>query len=156
MRISDWSSDVCSSDLGGAGNDSFYVDTWSDDGFAGNDDQVIELAGGGSDLVYASVSYRLAANVEKLTLTGAAAINGMGNELTNTITGNDAANMLSGGLGADILYGMGGADALDGGDDNDTLFGGDGDDMLVGGLGDDYLDGGAGAGSMTGGLGTDP
>lgn len=140
---------------GGAGNDSFYVDTWSDDGFAGNDDQVIELAGGGSDLVYASVSYRLAANVEKLTLTGAAAINGMGNELTNTITGNDAANMLSGGLGADILYGMGGADALDGGDDNDTLFGGDGDDMLVGGLGDDYLDGGAGADSMTGGLGND-
>ncbi|EPR18895.1 calcium-binding protein [Sphingobium indicum IP26] len=140
---------------GGAGNDSFYVDTWSDDGFAGNDDQVIELAGGGSDLVYASVSYRLAANVEKLTLTGAAAINGMGNELTNTITGNDAANMLSGGLGADILYGMGGADALYGGDDNDTLFGGDGDDMLVGGLGDDYLDGGAGADSMTGGLGND-
>src|SRR3546814_2042801 len=119
MRMSDWSSYVCSSDLtavlayqttalndtiyalagngvidggagadymdGGAGNDSFYVDTWSDDGFAGNDDQVIELAGGGSDLVYASVSYRLAANVEKLTMTGAAAINGMGNELTNTI-----------------------------------------------------------------------
>src|SRR3546814_10495169 len=66
MRISDWSSDVFSSDLtiyalagndvidggagadymdGGAGNDSFYVDTWSDDGFAGNDDQVIEQNG---------------------------------------------------------------------------------------------------------------
>ncbi|OAT86157.1 hypothetical protein A6P54_22225 [Bacillus sp. MKU004] len=88
---------------GGAGNDIFYVDTWSDDGFAGNDDQVIELAGGGSDLVYASVSYRLAANVEKLTLTGAAAINGMGNDLANTIPGNDAANILSGGTGADIL-----------------------------------------------------
>ncbi|WP_313802826.1 cadherin domain-containing protein [Sphingobium sp.] len=140
---------------GGAGNDIFYVDTYSDDGFAGNDDRVIELAGGGSDLVYASVSYRLAANVEKLTLTGAAAINGIGNELANTITGNDAANMLSGGLGADILYGMGGADTLDGGDDNDNLFGGDGNDMLTGGLGDDYLDGGTGADSMTGGLGND-
>ncbi|WP_257555134.1 cadherin domain-containing protein [Sphingobium sp. CFD-2] len=140
---------------GGAGNDIFYVDTWSDDGFAGNDDQVIELAGGGSDLVYASVSYRLAANVEKLTLTGAAAINGMGNDLANTITGNDAANILSGGTGADILYGMGGGDTLDGGDDNDTLFGGDGNDMLIGGLGDDYLDGGTGADNMAGGLGND-
>ncbi|WP_375194580.1 cadherin domain-containing protein [Sphingobium sp.] len=140
---------------GGAGNDIFYVDTWSDDGFAGNDDQVIELAGGGSDLVYASVSYRLAAQVEKLTLTGAAAINGIGNDLANTITGNDAANQLSGGLGADILYGNGGADTLDGGDDSDTLFGGDGNDVLIGGLGDDTLDGGTGADTMTGGLGND-
>ncbi|AEG49861.1 Cadherin [Sphingobium chlorophenolicum L-1] len=140
---------------GGAGNDIFYVDTYSDDGFAGNDDQVIELAGGGSDLVYASVSYRLAANVEKLVLTGAAAINGFGNDLANNITGNDAANMLSGGLGADILYGMGGNDVLDGGDDNDNLFGGDGNDVLTGGLGNDYLDGGSGADSMTGGGGDD-
>lgn len=140
---------------GGAGNDIFTVDTYSDDGFAGNDDQVIELAGGGSDLVYASVSYRLAAQAEKLTLTGAAAIEGIGNDLANTITGNDAANHLSGGLGADILYGMGGADALDGGEDNDNLFGGDGNDMLSGGAGDDYLDGGTGADGMTGGLGND-
>ncbi|WP_281061287.1 cadherin domain-containing protein [Sphingobium sp. Sx8-8] len=140
---------------GGTGNDIFYVDTYSDDGFAGNDDQVIELAGGGSDLVYASVSYRLAAQVERLTLTGAAAINGIGNELANVITGNDAANQLSGGLGADILYGNGGADMLDGGDDSDTLFGGDGNDMLIGGAGDDTLDGGTGADSMAGGLGND-
>lgn len=140
---------------GGSGSDIFYVDTYSDDGFAGNDDQVIELAGGGSDLVYASVSYRLAAEVEKLTLIGAAAINGTGNELANVITGNDAVNMLSGGLGNDILYGMGGNDTLDGGADNDTLFGGDGADVLVGGQGDDYLDGGTDIDVMTGGDGND-
>ena len=140
---------------GGTGNDIFYVDTYSDDGFAGNDDQVIEAAGGGLDLVYASVSYRLAAEVEKLTLTGLAAINGFGNELANTITGNDASNSIEGGLGADALLGMGGADRLDGGADNDSLYGGDGNDMLLGGQGDDLLDGGAGADSMAGGAGND-
>lgn len=140
---------------GGAGSDIFYVETYSDDGFAGNDDQVIELAGGGNDLVYASVSYRLAAQVEKLTLTSAAAINGIGNDLANAITGNDAANQLSGGLGGDTLWGMGGADVLDGGDDSDSLYGGDGNDTLAGGLGDDLLDGGTGADSMTGGVGND-
>jgi Ca2+-binding RTX toxin-like protein len=140
---------------GGIGNDIFYVDTYSDDGFDGNDDRVIEAAGGGLDLVYASVSYRLAAEVEKLTLTGAASINGIGNDLANTITGNDAANSVGGGLGADTLQGMGGADRLDGGDDNDSLYGGDGADTLLGGQGDDLLDGGTGADMMTGGAGND-
>lgn len=140
---------------GGAGNDTFYVDTFSDDGFAGNDDQVIELSGGGTDLVYASVSYRLATQVENLTLTGTAAINGFGNDLANIITGNDAANRLEGGIGADTLYGMGGTDTLDGGDGNDKLYGGDGADTLIGGVGDDTLDGGTGADTMTGGDGND-
>ena len=36
---------------------------------------VIELAGGTADLVNASVSYVVAAEVEQLTLTGTAAIN---------------------------------------------------------------------------------
>ncbi|VVS96417.1 Cadherin [Sphingomonas sp. EC-HK361] len=140
---------------GGAGNDTFYVDTFSDDGYAGNDDRVIELAGGGTDLVYASVSYRLADQVENLTLTGTAALNGYGNDLANIITGNDAANRLEGGLGADTLYGMGGNDTLDGGDGNDRLYGGDGTDTLIGGTGDDTLDGGTGADTMTGGDGND-
>jgi Ca2+-binding RTX toxin-like protein len=140
---------------GGAGNDTFYVDTWSDDGFAGNDDQVVELAGGGTDSVFASVSYRLADQVENLTLTGTGAINGYGNDLANVVTGNDAANRIEGGLGADTLYGLGGADTLDGGDGNDKLYGGGGDDTLIGGVGDDTLDGGAGVDTLTGGDGND-
>lgn len=140
---------------GGTGNDTFYVDTYSDDGFAGNDDQVIEQASGGTDLVYASVSYRMAAEVEKLTLTGLAPINGIGNDLANIIVGNEAANQIFGGLGQDNLSGNGGNDLLDGGDDNDLLFGGDGNDTLIGGLGNDSLDGGTGADSMAGGLGDD-
>jgi hypothetical protein len=42
-------------------------------------------------------------NVEKLILTGTAAINGTGNALVNTLTGNSAANTLNGGAGADTL-----------------------------------------------------
>ncbi len=140
---------------GGIGNDTFYVDAWSDDGFTGNDDQVIEAAGGGTDIVYASVSYRLTAQVENLTLAGSAVIDGFGNDLANTITGNNAANSLAGGLGNDTLYGLVGIDALDGGDGNDKLYGGDDRDTLSGGAGDDLLDGGTGADSMNGGAGND-
>ena len=140
---------------GGIGNDTFYVDTWSDDGFAGNDDQVIEAAGGGTDIVNASVSYRLAAQVENLTLLGSAAINGFGNDLANTINGNGAANMLTGDLGNDTLYGLAGNDTLDGGEGSDKLYGGDDRDTLTGGAGDDLLDGGTGADLMTGGVGND-
>lgn len=140
---------------GGTGNDTFYVDTWSDDGFAGNDDQVVEAAGGGTDIVYASVSYRLAAQVENLTLAGSAALDGAGNDLANVITGNGAANSLLGGLGNDTLQGLDGADMLDGEDGNDRLYGGGDRDTLNGGAGDDLLDGGTGADAMTGGVGND-
>ncbi|MBT9098614.1 hypothetical protein KFZ76_12975 [Methylovulum psychrotolerans] len=87
---------------GGTGNDLFVVDNVGD--------TVIENAGEGTDTVQASVSYGLAANVENLTLTGAAAINGTGNDLANTLIGNTAANVLDGGMGADILKGGAGDD----------------------------------------------
>jgi trimeric autotransporter adhesin len=87
---------------GGTGNDEYVVDNALDD--------VIELAGEGTDHVRASVTHTLDANVENLTLTGAAAINGTGNALANTLVGNGAANVLDGGAGADAMSGGAGND----------------------------------------------
>ena len=124
---------------GGTGHDTYVVDD------AG--DTVTEDAGvgTGTDTVQASISYTLGANVENLTLTGSADLNGTGNGLANTLTGNSGANVLSGGGGGDILNGLAGADTLNGEAGNDTLDGGANDDVLTGGAGQDRLTGGAGA-----------
>ena len=82
---------------GGNGNDTYIVDNVGDS--AG------EIAGQGTDTVQSSVSFTLGANVENLTLTGVAAINGTGNAIANTLFGNDAANILNGGPGADVMQG---------------------------------------------------
>ena len=105
---------------GGAGNDTYVVNVIGD--------RVIEAPGAGTDTLIASVSFTLAANVEKLTLSGTSAINGTGNANDNTITGNGADN---------ILRGFGGIDKLIGGGGNDTLYGGIGRDLLTGGSGGD-------------------
>lgn len=94
---------------GGAGNDTYTID---------GGDTIIEAANAGTDLVNSSANYALAANVENLTLTGTAAINGSGNALANRLTGNGAANVLNGGTGADTLTGGAGNDVYvtDGGE----------------------------------------
>ncbi len=99
--------------IGGTGNDTYVVDNIND--------VIIEtsILPNEIDTVTSSISYQLGANLENLTLTGPAIIDGIGNELNNNLTGNSVANTLTGGIGAD------------------TLSGGDGSDLLIGGLGND-------------------
>ena len=98
--------------VGGAGNDTYVVDAVGD--------VVTEALTAGTDTVQSAVTYTLAANIENLTLTGVAAINGTGNTLDNVLTGNSAINTLTGGTGNDTLNGGAGADILAGGAGNDT------------------------------------
>ena len=104
--------------IGGSGNDTYSIGSGGDTAA----DTIIEAAGEGIDQVNSSISYTLVTNVENLTLTGSAAINGSGNELDNLLTGNGAANTLSGGAGNDTLDGKGGADTLIGGSGNDIYI----------------------------------
>jgi Ca2+-binding RTX toxin-like protein len=87
---------------GGAGDDTYVVDAPGD--------RVIERAGNGYDTVVSSVSHTLSAEVEKLVLTGSAAIDGGGNAAANVLIGNGANNVLDGGLGADAMEGGEGDD----------------------------------------------
>lgn len=103
---------------GGALADILIGDDGDDTYVYGAGDVIVEFAGGGTDTVESSVSYTLGAEVERLVLTGSAAINGTGNALGNRITGNSMAN---------ILDGAGG---------NDTLIGGLGNDIYVAATGD--------------------
>jgi serralysin len=106
--------------IGGEGNDIYYVDNVGD--------VVTEAANQGADLVFSAIDYVLPANVENLTLTGAA-LNGTGNTFANIVQGNGSDNILSGGTGDDTLYGFAGRDKLDGGLGNDHLYGGAGNDI---------------------------
>ncbi|NOT14400.1 MAG: hypothetical protein HOP21_02245 [Methylotenera sp.] len=97
---------------GGTGNDIYVVDTG---------DMIVEAAGaaGGIDSIQSDATYSLVdtdgtgtlgSNVENLTLTGSASIDGTGNALANKITGNSGNNVLTGGAGIDTLNGGAGND----------------------------------------------
>lgn len=115
--------------VGNGGNDTYIIDSTGD--------VIVELAGGGLDLIETSVTLTMAAEVENLLLTGAAALSATGNALNNQMTGNGAANGLTGGDGNDTLKGMAGNDTLSGGNGHDWLDGGLGIDSMVGGAGND-------------------
>ncbi len=88
--------------IGGNGNDTYVVtagDTVVENGLASD-----------IDTVSADFSYSLGANLENLTLSGSANIDGTGNALKNTITGNIGNNAIDGGDGVDILKGGKGDD----------------------------------------------
>jgi serralysin len=138
--------------FGGVGDDQLFGQEGADEmyGEAGSDIYVLDNTGDiadesitgsdGMDTVVSSFSVGLSSanikgNVENLSLTGTANINGVGNDLNNILTGNSGNN---------LLFGNGGADLIHGRDGNDTLAGGDGDDALEGGSGADTMDGGSG------------
>ncbi|MEK8032071.1 hypothetical protein AACH06_14690 [Ideonella sp. DXS29W] len=159
---------------GGSGNDTYIVDNTGD--------KTVEVAGGGIDLVQSSISFALQSEIENLTLTGTASINGVGNALNNVLTGNAAANVLTGGAGNDTYVVDNASDktveatgagidlvkssisfTLQASVENLTLTGsaainGTGnslDNAIVGNAGNNVLDGSTGADSMTGGAGND-
>ncbi len=128
--------------IGGDGGDTYIVDSTLD--VVIEDGLFNEI-----DTVESSVDYTLTANVENLTLTGTANINGTGNSIDNIITGNIGNNILDGGIGNDTLIGGIGNDTLiagdaDGGANLNALYGGAGNDVLHSGKGIDILDGGEG------------
>ena len=118
---------------GGAGDDLYRLDNPGD---VVSEQTIPGIDDGGTDTVESTITYTLPIFVEKLNLTGTAAINGTGNDLANRLTGNDAANVLSGGAGYDVIYGKGGDDILIGGPGVDELYGGLGSDTFVFGLPD--------------------
>ena len=75
--------------IGGTGNDTYVVNN------AG--DVVTEALNEGTDMVQSSITYTLGTNVENLTLTGSANIDGTGNGDANVITGNSGNDTLDGG-----------------------------------------------------------
>ncbi|MBN8488093.1 MAG: calcium-binding protein [Burkholderiales bacterium] len=119
--------------IGGDGDDRYYVDD------AG--DVVVELAAGGDDAVYTSVTVALPAEVERGVLLGDADLGLYGNAGGNLLIGNEGRNRLYGGEGNDTLSGQGGNDELYGGAGDDYLVGGLGRDLFVPGLGNDRVNG---------------
>jgi Ca2+-binding RTX toxin-like protein len=90
--------------VGGLGNDTYFVDNVGDG--------ALENSGEGTDAVFASVNYTLAANVEALVQQGGGNLIGTGNALTNSLFGNTGNNTLNGGANTDTLTGNAGNDTF--------------------------------------------
>ncbi|PWJ22144.1 calcium-binding protein [Jannaschia seohaensis] len=90
---------------GAAGDDRYLLD---DPG-----DRAIEAPGEGEDRVYASVDFRVTAEIERVTLLGTDDLRATGNAIAQRLDGN---------RGDNVLFGRGGSD---------TMYGGAGDDVFV-------------------------
>ena len=107
----------------GEGNDYFYNDCC--DNFAPTS-QTINGGGGNDD------------------------INGLSNNVPDTINGGAGDDKLNGDTGNDTIHGNDGNDTILGEAGNDTAFGDAGDDTVRGGRDDDAVDGGAGLDTLEG------
>lgn len=134
---------------GGGGNDTYFVHNALD--------HVVEMANGGNDTVYADVDYTLPANVETLVLVGSGGahamtdaldathglsfatasgldnIDGIGNDLDNTLIGTAGDNVLDGGHGADAMIGGAGNDTYMVDNPGDTIveYANEGNDTVI-------------------------
>jgi trimeric autotransporter adhesin len=100
--------------VGGAGNDVYFVDS--------TEDEVIEIAGQGTDEIRSTASIILPAEVEVLTLLGTANLDATGNALANEMNGNAGDNALDGGAGVDTMRGGAGNDTYTVDHANDTVM----------------------------------
>jgi trimeric autotransporter adhesin len=164
--------------VGGSGNDTFVVNSGSD--------VIQDTSTTAANLVLSSSSfYSLPSNVDALTLTGTAALQGTGNaDINNVLTansGNDrltgtaSNNTINGGAGADSLYAGPGDNLINAGNGGttaqrtyvfgnapgtnvttqSTIYGGSGADVLEGGPGGDLIYAGSGTDLLLGGTGAD-
>jgi Ca2+-binding RTX toxin-like protein len=117
---------------GGDGNDTYIADQATD--------VLVETSGQGTDSVISSISWTLGDHFENLTLSGATAISGTGNSLSNVLLGNSGANSLYGESGSDFLDGGAGADTMVGGADDDTFVVDDALDSAVEVAAEDGID----------------
>ncbi len=124
---------------GGKGSD-LLVDLDLDDGsdtyVVDNAGDVIVDDGGTDDRVLASITIDLGdatyIDIEHATLTGTAALDATGDEVSNMLIGNFGANKLDGKAGDDTMVGRGGDDTyeVDSEDDVVTEYAGEGTDLV--------------------------
>jgi trimeric autotransporter adhesin len=124
---------------GGAGADTMVGKTGDDTYFVDNvGDNIVEYdSDPGNDTIFASISWSLEFppsqyGVENLVLQGSADLQGVGNDLANSLVGNSGNNLLDGGdEGDDVINGGGGNDIMIGRTGNDAYFVDSGMDTVI-------------------------